>query len=401
MSNLQRLLSKRMKVMDVNVIREILKVVNQPGMISLAGGIPAAESFPMAIFGELTETVLAEFGTTALQYDLSEGFAPLRQSLVDYLADSKQVRTSLENILVFNGSQSVLDMIGKVIISPGDKIAVEAPSYLGAISAFNAYEPNYIQLDADDDGLIPASLAAALDQHDIKLIYLVSTFQNPTGRTIPLARRREIAEIIKAHDALLVEDDPYGALRYDGEPIAPIQSFAAHNVIYVSTFSKILAPGLRIGFCAVPDPLYGPLVTARQAADLHTNTFSQAIAAEYLRGGYLTQQLPKIIDLYRPRRDAMLTALDTYFPDNYRWNRPDGGMFVWVEAPADVDAEALYWRCVERKVAFVPGKYFYADPMTQGLNTMRLNFTRSDEATIEAALRVVGTTATEMGSATA
>lgn len=396
MANLKRLLSNRMQKMDVNIIREILKVVNQPGMISLAGGIPADESFPMDIFADLTDTVLSEFGTSALQYDVSEGFGPLRAALVDYLSEAKGVQTKLENILVFNGSQSGLDMIGKILLSPGDNVAIEAPSYLGAISAFNAYEPDYVQLETDDDGLIPDSLRRVLEIINIKFIYLVSTFQNPTGRTIPLSRRHEIAEIIKEHDALIIEDDPYGALRYSGEPLPPLQALAPDNVIYLSTFSKILAPGLRVGFCTVPQDLFRPLVMARQAADLHTNTFSQAIAAEYLRGGYLAQQLPKIIALYKPRRDAMLAALDAHMPAGYHWNRPDGGMFIWAQAPAGTDAEKLYWQCIDHKVAFVPGKYFYSDPKTQGLNTMRLNFTRADEATISRAIQTIGTVAARM-----
>ncbi|MCB8960322.1 MAG: PLP-dependent aminotransferase family protein [Ardenticatenales bacterium] len=398
MANLKRLLSNRMQKMDVNIIREILKVVNQPGMISLAGGIPADESFPMDIFADLTDTVLSEFGTSALQYDVSEGFGPLRDALVDYLSEAKGVQTKLENILVFNGSQSGLDMIGKILLSPGDNVAIEAPSYLGAISAFNAYEPDYVQLETDDDGLIPDSLRRVLEIINIKFVYLVSTFQNPTGRTIPLGRRHEIAEIIKEHDALIIEDDPYGALRYSGEPLPPLQALAPDNVIYLSTFSKILAPGLRVGFCTVPQDLFRPLVMARQAADLHTNTFSQAIAAEYLRGGYLAQQLPKIIALYKPRRDAMLAALEAHMPAGYRWNRPDGGMFIWAQAPEGTDAEKLYWQCIEQKVAFVPGKYFYSDPKTQGLNTMRLNFTRADEATITRAIQTIGAVAANMAS---
>ncbi|MCB0010181.1 MAG: PLP-dependent aminotransferase family protein, partial [Anaerolineales bacterium] len=182
------------------------------------------------------------------------------------------------------------------------------------------------------------------------------------------------------------------------EPLPPLQALAPDNVIYLSTFSKILAPGLRVGFCTVPQDLFRPLVMARQAADLHTNTFSQAIAAEYLRGGYLAQQLPKIIALYKPRRDAMLAALEAHMPAGYRWNRPDGGMFIWAQAPEGTDAEKLYWQCIEHKVAFVPGKYFYSDPKTQGLNTMRLNFTRADEATITRAIQTIGAVAANMAS---
>jgi 2-aminoadipate transaminase len=388
MVSVERLLSHRTQYMQANIIREILKVVNEPGMISLAGGIPAPESFPMDIFGDLTSIVLEKYGSTALQYDATEGFLPLREALVPHL-ESLQVKTRLDQILVFTGSQGVLDAVGKIIISPGDLVAIESPSYLGAISAFNPYEPRYISLPMDEDGLIPEGLEQLLSQKQVKFIYLVPTFQNPTGYTLTLKRRQQVAEIIQRHDTLLIEDDPYGVLRYSGEALPPIQRFAPDHVIYISTFSKILSPGLRVGFCTVPEPLKYWLMIAKQATDLHTSTFSQAIAAEYLQGGYLAQQLPKIIDLYRPRRDTMMRALERYFPATFRWFQPDGGMFFWLEGPAGFDAETLYWQCIKEKVAFVPGKYFFTDYKTQGLATMRLNFTKANESTIEMAIQKI------------
>ncbi len=245
------LLADRTRAMDVNVIREILKVVSQPGMVSLAGGIPAPETFPLEIIHDLTSIVIDKYASKAFQYDPTEGFGPLREILVDYL-QSKGIKSNKEEILVASGSQGVLDAIGKVLISKGDKVAVEAPTYLGALQAFTPYEPEYIRLDTDDDGLIPKSLEKVLDGGRIKFIYLVPTFQNPTGRTIPLERRRKIATIIKKNDALLVEDDPYSSLRYRGTEIPTIQSLAPNNVIYISTLSKVFAPGLRIGFCVAP-----------------------------------------------------------------------------------------------------------------------------------------------------
>ncbi len=390
MISFDHLLSHRTERMGVNVIREILKVVNQPGMISLAGGIPAPESFPMEIFGELTSKVLDQYGSRALQYDVSEGFQPLREALVDYLTNDRQVVTTFDDILVFSGSQSVLDTVGKILISPGDAVVIESPSYLGAISAFNAYEPRYLSVATDEEGLIPEVLDQILTEQPVKFIYLTPTFQNPTGRTLTLERRQQVAEIITRHNTLVLEDDPYGALRYSGESLPPIQHFAPNHVIYASTFSKILSPGLRVGFCAVPTTLRKWLVVAKQAADLHTSTLSQALAAEYLQGGYLKKQLPKIINLYRPRRDAMLAALERYFPANFSWTAPDGGMFLWLEGPEGLDAEALYWQCIEEKVAFVPGKYFFTDHTTEGLATMRFNFTKADENMIEMAVKTIG-----------
>jgi 2-aminoadipate transaminase len=389
LKNIEDRLSHRTQRMQANALREILKVVSQPGMVSLAGGIPAPASFPMAIIRQITDAVFEEYGSQALQYDATEGFGPLRQALIPYLA-TKGIEASLDQVTVFSGSQNVLDAVAKILVSPGDKIVIEAPSYVGAISAFNPYEPDYISVATDADGLIPADLERILQQHAVKFIYLVPTFQNPTGRTLTLPRRQAVARLIQHYDVLLLEDDPYSALRYEGELLPPIHSFAPEHVIYTSTFSKILAPGIRIGFCAAPAALTRWLVIAKQALDLHTNTLGQALAAEYLTSGYLQQHLPHILQLYRPRRDAMLQALADYFPADFTWSQPQGGMFVWVEGPVGLDTEALYWQCVEHKVAFVPGKFFYVTDQTEGQATMRLNFTMVNEATIVQAIQTIG-----------
>ncbi|MDE2856671.1 MAG: PLP-dependent aminotransferase family protein [Chloroflexota bacterium] len=389
------MLSQRTLSMQSNAIREILAVVSQPGMISLAGGIPAPQSFPLEDLYRINEAVLDRYGAAALQYDLTEGFTPFREALVDYLS-GKQVRTNAEDILVFNGSQSVLDTLAKVLISPGDFVALESPSYLGAITAFNAYEPRYVDIETDDEGIIPESLVKVLEQQSVKFIYLVSTFQNPTGRTLSASRRREVAEIVKRFEALVVEDDPYSDLRYRGEPIAPFFSFAPENTIYVSTVSKVFAPGLRLGFCIAPKAIHHWMRIAKQGADLHSNTYAQALATEYIRGGYLERQLPKIIDLYRPRQEAMLAAMDQFMPDGYRWTKPEGGMFIWIDGPDGLDAEEIYWKAVDQKVAFVPGKYFYID-QDAGLGTMRLNFTMPDEPTIVRAIEILARVIRERG----
>lgn len=381
------LLADRCRAMNVNVIREILKVVSQPGMVSLAGGIPAPESFPMEIMRELTAIVIDKYGSSAFQYDPTEGFEPLREVLVEYLRQ-RGIRAAKDEILVASGSQGVLDAIGKVFISKGDNIAVEAPTYLGALQAFAPYEPRYVRLDTDSDGLIPESLEAAIERGGIKLAYLVPTFQNPTGRTIPAERRQKIATIIEKYGALLIEDDPYRSLRYRGTDIPPIKSLAPANVVYVSTLSKVFAPGLRIGFCAAPVSIGKWLVIAKQGTDLHSSTFNQALAAEYIAGGFLDRHLPKILNLYRPKQEAMLSALDRYFPRNFTWSRPDGGMFIWAEGPNGLDMSRLYWKAVEKKVAYVPGKYFYTDP-AEGIETMRLNYTMADEGTIDRAIKII------------
>ena len=381
------LLADRTGKMGVNVIREILKVVSQPGMVSLAGGIPAPESFPLDIIKDLTDIVVEKYASGAFQYGPTEGFWPLREALADYLKD-REIETGAGEILIASGSQGVLDAIGKVLITKGDQVAVEAPTYLGALQAFTPYEPEYVRMDTDDDGLIPGSLATVLAAGKIKFIYLVPTFQNPTGRTIPLERRREIAAIIKKYNALLVEDDPYGALRYRGRDITPIKALAPESVVYISTLSKVFAPGLRIGFCHAPEQIRKWLVIVKQGIDLHTSTFNQALAAEYIAGGFLERHLPKIIDLYRPKQEAMLSALDAYFPEGFKWSRPEGGMFLWVEGPEGFDMEELYWKAVKRNVAFVPGKYFYTSQQ-EGIETMRLNYTMTDEETIDNSIRTL------------
>ena len=384
----KNMLAHRTQKMGASAIREILKVVSKPGMISLAGGIPAQESFPMAIIRQITDTVLEKYGPSAFQYDLTEGFLPFREALVDYLLE-KGITAAAEQILVSSGSQGVLDSLGKILIDPGDRVALEAPTYLGALQAFTPYEPKYVQIDTDDQGMVPDALATALSQHPVKFIYLVPNFQNPTGRTLPLNRRRAIADIIRHFDTLLVEDDPYGDLRYRGEPLPPIKTLAPDHVVYISTLSKVFAPGLRMGFCLAPDLISQWLVLAKQGVDLHTSTFNQALSAEYLAGGHLKRHLPRIIELYRPRQEAMLEAMARFFPESFSWSVPDGGMFVWVKGPEGMDMETVNQKAVARMTAFVPGAYFFARP-GDGRETMRLNYTKANEETLTGAIKILG-----------
>ncbi len=382
------LLSDRMGKMGASAIREILKVVGQPGMISLAGGIPSPDSFPMERIRELTDRVFSKYGPAAFQYDLTEGFTPLREVMSSYLA-KRDIHVSPEQIHIQSGSQGVLDSICKVMISAGDKIAVEAPTYLGAIQAFKPYEPEFVRMEMDENGLIPESLEDVLKNHKIKFVYTVPTFQNPTGRSISLERRKKIAEIIIKYGALLVEDDPYSNLRYTGEAVPAIKTMAPDNVVYITTLSKVLAPGLRIGICAAPPEISRWMVITKQGVDLHTSTFSQAIAAEYVGGGFLEEQLPRIIELYRPKHAAMLSMLEKHFPDSFTFSRPEGGMFIWAEGPDGLDMEKIYWKAIERNVAFVPGKYFFTKT-GEGLSTMRLNFTMAEVPVIESAIETLG-----------
>jgi 2-aminoadipate transaminase len=342
----------------------------------------------MDIMEDLVARVLKKYGSGALQYDLTEGFPPLREALTGLLA-GRGISVNPRDVFVTTGSQGFLDGIAKILISPGDKIALEAPTYLGAIQAFNPYEPEYVSMDTDEDGLIPESLEEVLAKHSIKFIYLVPTFQNPTGRTIPLERRRRIAEIVREKNALLVEDDPYGMLRYRGSDIPSIRTMAPDNTVYTSTLSKVFAPGLRVGFVIAPPPVDRWLILGKQGVDLHTSTFNQALAAEYIAGGHLERQLPKILNIYRPKQEAMLGAMEKYFPESFSWSKPDGGMFIWAEGPHGMDMEKEYPRAIERKVAYVPGKFFYTRK-GEGDGTMRLNFTMADVPTLEGAIKTLG-----------
>ena len=384
----ESILAARCQGMGHSAIREILKILSQPGMISLAGGMPAPEAFPLELIGELSAMVLEKYGSGALQYSTTEGFAPLREQLAIYL-EGLSVTVPPERVLITSGSQGLLDGIGKILISPGDKVVVESPTYLGAIQAFAPYGPEYLEVETDSAGIIPEALEAILADNRVKFIYLVPTFQNPTGRTLTLQRRHQVAELLKKYNTLLVEDDPYSALRFSGEPLPPICSLAPELVVYAGTFSKVLAPGLRVGFCTAPEVIQKWLVMAKQGVDLHTSTFNQALAAEYLSGGHLQAQLPKIIALYRPRQQAMLAAMRKRFPDCLHWAEPAGGMFIWVEGPPGSDMEAVYHQAVKENVAFVPGQFFYARP-GGGRHTLRLNFTVVDEPTIERAIGLLG-----------
>ncbi|MBU0973723.1 MAG: PLP-dependent aminotransferase family protein [Proteobacteria bacterium] len=378
------LLADRTNRMQANAIREILKVVATPGIISLAGGIPSPESFPMDIIQTLTQQVLEKYKSSAFQYDLTEGFFPLREQ-ISILLGERGINIPPDAVHITSGSQGVLDAIAKLTISKGDKIALESPTYLGALSAFNPYEPCYVPMEMDDEGLVPESLERVLNTHAIKFIYLVPTFQNPTGRSLTLERRVKIADIIQRHNVLLVEDDPYSSLRYKADPVPAIKTLAPDHVIYISTLSKVFAPGLRIGFYAAPRFIRQWLVLVKQGVDLHTSTFNQALAAEYLAGKHLDVHLPRIIDIYKPRQRAMTDALERMLPQGFSCAPSDGGMFLWVSGPKGFNALSLYDKAIEKGVAFVPGHFFYTDP-EQGLETMRLNYTMADEATIEIAV---------------
>ncbi len=385
--NLDKLKAKRVKVMEYSALSELLRVTAKPEIISLAGGLPAPESFPLKVIKELNDLILKKHGSLSLQYGPTNGARILREEIVKWLKE-RHMKVTADNVGITSGSQGGLDTLGKIFIDEGDMIAVESPTYIGAVDAFAPYGPSYAQIKTDDDGVIPESLEKILKTKKIKFVYLVPTFQNPTGKTIPKERRKKIAQLIKKFDVLLIEDDPYNSLRYRGIPLDPIQTMAPDNTVYLCTFSKVLAPGLRIGFYAAPLKIASLMVVAKQSVDLHTSNYGQYLAAEYLQTGHLKKHLPNILNIYRSRLEAMFRALEKYFPKSFRFTRPEGGMFVWITGPKDFDALKIYWKTIKNNVAFVPGTYFFVKK-GDGKNTMRLNFTNINEKQIDQAVKIL------------
>lgn len=385
--NTEKLLASRTKNINASAIRELLKLGADKKLISLGGGLPSPDSFPIDLIPELTDKVLSKYGSKALQYDMTEGFIPLREALVEYLK-SKNIPVEFKNIYITSGSQGFLDCIGKILISPGDYVAVEGPTYLAALQAFNAYGAKYAVIDTDEEGIIPDSLEQVLQEYPVKFVYSIPTFQNPSGKTLGTRRRALIAEIILRYDVLFVEDDPYSSLRYTGIEELPIKMLAPENVVYTSTFSKIFAPGIRVGYFVAPEEISRWMVLAKQGVDLNTCTLSQALAAEYLTGGYLPSHVEKVIALYKPKLETMLRALETFMPANYKWSHPEGGMFLWLESPDKIDMEDILKLTLQKGVGFVPGKFFFPD-ITAHPGTMRLNFTNVSNDEIEIAIRVI------------
>jgi 2-aminoadipate transaminase len=361
-------LARRAERLEPSVIREILKITERPGVTSLAGGLPAPESFPVQAMREACARVLADTPREALQYAASEGFAPLREWVAAQL-DTQGLRVSATQVLITSGSQQGLDLVGKVLIDAGSRVAVEAPTYLGALQAFAPYEPEFVAVDCDDQGPLPEALAAA---DGARFLYVLPNFQNPSARSMGAARRLALAQAAARLGLPLVEDNPYGELWFDAPPPPPLSASAGDGAIYLGSFSKVLAPGLRLGYLVAPAALYPKLLQAKQAADLHTPGFNQRVAYEVVRDGFLDTHLPEVRARYKAQRDAMRAALDRHLPAGCRYAVPAGGMFFWVELPEALDAGALLPRAVRAGMAYVPGAPFYcAAPRA---NTLRLSF---------------------------
>ncbi len=377
-------LSRRAARLEPSAIREILKLTERPGIVSLAGGLPAADAFPVAAVAEAAARVLRDAPREALQYAPSEGHGPLREWIAADLA-RRGLRADPARILVTSGSQQGLDLVAKVLIDPGSRVAVEAPTYLGALQAFAPFEPAFVALDGDDEGPHPEAVDAA---RGARFAYLQPSFQNPTGRCLGAARRAALAARAASVGLPVVEDDPYGDLWFDAPPPPPLAAVLGDQALYLGSFSKVLAPGLRLGYLVAPAALYPKLLQAKQAADLHTGGLVQRIAFEVVRDGLLDRHRPALRAGYRARRDAMAAALARHLPPGCRHSTPAGGMFFWVEAPPAIDATALLPRAVEAGVAFVPGAAFFADAARR--HTLRLGFATVPPERIEAGVAALG-----------
>jgi 2-aminoadipate transaminase len=374
--------------MNPSLIREILKLTEQPGIISLAGGLPAPETFPAEVMRFAADRVLRENPREALQYAASEGYGPLRGWIADELA-TQGFEVDASRVMITTGSQQGLDLVGKALVDPGSRVAVESPTYLGALQAFTPCEPDFVPIECDDDGPLPEALRR--DASGARFLYVLPNFQNPSGRSIGAARRDEIARTAEAIGLPLVEDNPYGELWYDSAPPAPIAARWREGTIYLGSFSKVLAPGLRLGYLVAPEAVFPKLLQAKQAADLHTPGFNQRLVHEVIRDGFLRRHVPTIRARYKAQRDAMQAALlahlQTSGPQACRWTVPGGGMFFWLELPHGIDAELLLPHAVERGVAFVPGAPFFAGAAKA--NTLRLSFVTVAPEQIERGVRAL------------
>lgn len=382
-------LARRTQRMRSSVIRELLKQTMQPDIISFGGGLPAPELFPVREFEEACHYVLQTKGEMALQYGPTEGYPPLKE----YLAEAMYrygIKVEPDNILIVNGSQQGLDLIGRLFIDPGSVVITSRPTYLGALQAWNACEAEYITLPLDDDGMCVDGLPAALEQHPKpRFVYVLPNFHNPAGTTLPLERRNRLVEIARKHDLVIIEDDPYGELRFEGEDITPIYRLAPERTIYLSTFSKTLAPGLRLAWVVAPAPIIGRMVQAKQGTDLHTGTFVQMVANDICQRGILRQHVRKLRQVYRQRRDVMLDALAEHMPPNSSWTKPLGGLFLWARADERINTRDFLVKAAELKVAYVPGFAFYPGE-DGGENAMRLNFSNASEAMINEGIYRLG-----------
>lgn len=382
--------AQRMSYIKASEIREILKVTEQEDVISFAGGLPAPELFPVGEIDEINRIVLKEAGAKALQYTTTEGYAPLREWIAERMNARLGTAFGKDNILITHGSQQGLDLSGKVFLDEGDVVLCESPTYLAAISAFKSYECRFIEIPTDDDGMDMNALEDILSSAaNIKLIYVIPIFQNPTGKTWSLQKRRKLAELSSKYGIAVLEDNPYGELRFEGESLPSIKSFdTAGNILCTGSFSKIFCPGFRIGWIAGAQDVIRKYVLVKQGTDLQCNTMAQMTIARYLQRYDIDRHIGKIVEVYKKRRDVAVRSIERYFPGNIKFTRPEGGLFTWIELPEGISAREILNKCLERKIAFVPGGSFF--PNENKENTFRINYSNMPEDRIEKGLEILG-----------
>jgi 2-aminoadipate transaminase len=394
--------AQRMQWVRSSAIRELLKLTEQPDVISFAGGLPAPELFPVKEFAAASQRVLEQHGAKSLQYSMTEGYTPLREYIVRKMA-AYGIKADVDNVLITSGAQQALDLIGKLLLNPGDRVLTERPTYLGALQSWRAYQAEFVTVGIDDRGLQTDRLAEALATGP-KFMYILPNFQNPAGVTLSLERRLALIDMANAYGVPIIEDDPYGDLRYDGEHLPPLvvldaerfqrgKPFEEGNVIYLGTFSKTLAPGLRLGWMVAPRRVIERSVLVKQGMDLHTSSFTQMLAYDVIQNGFLKEHVREIRRVYKERRDLMLAAMSRYFPAGIHWTKPAGGLFLWVTLPDYLAATPLLEKALERKVAYVPGDTFY--PSGDRANTFRLNFSNATPRQIETGIKRLGELLTE------
>jgi 2-aminoadipate transaminase len=382
---MKELFADRMATTHKSFIREILKVTQDSKVISFAGGLPNPKLFPVREFADACQKVLIQDGENVLQYSTTEGYLPLREFIAKRYFVKKGMQVGPDEILITNGSQQCLDLVGKVFLNKGDRMIIERPGYLGAIQAFSIFEPEFVPIPLLEDGIDMDLFENALKAGRTKLYHTVINFQNPSGVTYSRQKREKIAGIIKNYDTILVEDNPYGELRFIGGNLPSMKSYLPDSTVVLGSFSKVVTPGLRLGWiCAVPDVME-KIIIAKQSSDLHSNYLSQRAVYQYLVDNDLDEHILNIRKVYKKQRDLMVSMIEEYFPQEIKCTKPEGGMFLWVTLPRNISSLDLFKLATKENVAFVPGKAFYVDG--GGENTLRLNFSNSDEEKIEEGIK--------------
>lgn len=380
--------AERARLVKSSETREILKITERPEVISFAGGLPAPELFPVEALRVACNAVLNEEGAASLQYSTTEGYIPLREAICQRMKDIG-INSTIEQVLITSGSQQAIDLTGRLFLNEGDTIICESPTYLAAINTFKSYNAKFVEVAMDDEGMVMEELEKKLQEHpNTKFIYTIPDFQNPTGRTLKLERRKRMIELANQYDVLIVEDNPYGAVRFAGEAIPPVKHFDTESrVIYLSTFSKIFTPGLRLGWICADESFIDKYVAFKQTADLHTDSFAQRITAKYMELYDIEEHINKIKAVYKERCTTMLSCIEEFFPKNLSYSKPEGGLFIWVELPEGVDSTHIFTKCLKNNVACVPGVPFF--PNGTQKNSLRLNYSNmSKEKIIEGMKRM-------------